>query len=138
MLLGLLCAAPTAAQEVVGTVKSIAGPALVVRGGQSLQATLGMPVYASDTLRTGRNGGLGVTLRDDTRLALGADTELSVAHYAYAPAEASLGLTLRLIRGALSYLSGRIAKLAPGAVRVETPRSVIGVRGTHLLIRVEP
>jgi CHASE2 domain-containing sensor protein len=38
---------------------------------------------------------------------------------------------VRVARGALSYVSGRVATLMPEAVRLETPNSVIGVRGTH-------
>ena len=37
----------------------------------------------------------------------------------------------------MAYVSGRIAKLMPEAVRLETPTSVIGVRGTHALVKVE-
>jgi hypothetical protein len=47
-----------------------------------------------------------------------------------------MALVLRLLRGAAAYVSGRIAQLAPGAVKIETPTSVIGIRGTHLLIGV--
>jgi len=34
------------------------------------------------------------------------------------------------------YISGRIAKLAPNAVKLETPAAIVGVRGTSLAIRV--
>jgi hypothetical protein len=36
----------------------------------------------------------------------------------------------------VSYVSGQIAKLAPGAVRLIAPTATIAVRGTHVLIRV--
>jgi hypothetical protein len=32
-------------------------------------------------------------------------------------------------------VSGRIAKLAPDSVRLETPAAIVGVRGTSLVIR---
>ena len=34
--------------------------------------------------------------------------------------------------------AGRIAKLAPDSIRLETPAAIVGVRGTSLAIRVEP
>jgi hypothetical protein len=34
-------------------------------------------------------------------------------------------------------VAGRIAKLAPDAVRLETPAAIVGVRGTSLVIRVQ-
>jgi hypothetical protein len=47
-------------------------------------------------------------------------------------------LVLRFIRGAATYVSGRIAKLAPDSIRLETPAAIIGVRGTTLAISVLP
>jgi len=34
-------------------------------------------------------------------------------------------------------VSGRIAQLAPDAIRIETPSAILGVRGTTLAIRVD-
>jgi hypothetical protein len=38
----------------------------------------------------------------------------------------------------MAYVSGRIAKLAPDSIRLETPAAVMGVRGTTLAVRVTP
>lgn len=91
-------------------------------------------MFQGDTLRTAADGRLGLTLKDGTRLSLGGGTELRLDTFDYAPAEGRLGLVLRLVRGVTAYISGHIAQLAPGAVKIETPTSVIGIRGTHLLI----
>ena len=37
---------------------------------------------------------------------------------------------LKVVRGVAAYVSGRIAKLAPDAIRLETPAAIVGVRGT--------
>jgi hypothetical protein len=57
--------------------------------------------------------------------------------FMYAPSEGKMGLALRVVRGMVAYVSGRIAKLAPDAVRLETPAAIVGVRGTTLVIQVE-
>jgi hypothetical protein len=137
LLAALVLAGPVHSQTPVGAIKSLSGTATVIRAGQERPATLGMPLYTTDTLRTGTDGTMGVTLGDETRLSLGARTEVSIARYAYAPQDQQVGLTMRLVRGVLSYISGRIARLAPAAVRIETPTSIIGVRGTHLLIGLD-
>ena len=131
--------APTAQAQAdtVGAVKTVAGAAFVVRGGRVLPARPGLALLQSDSLRTGSDGRLGLTLRDETRLSLGPSSTVLLAKFAYDPATARLGLTLRILRGIADYVSGRIAALAPGAVSIETPSSIIGVRGTHLLIQVE-
>ena len=34
-------------------------------------------------------------------------------------------------------MPGRIARLSPDSVRLETPSALVGVRGTHLAIHVD-
>ena len=46
--------------------------------------------------------------------------------------------SFEFVRGAAAYVSGHIAKLAPDAVRLETPTAIVGVRGTTVAILVEP
>ncbi len=47
-------------------------------------------------------------------------------------------MVLRFVRGVTAYVSGRLAKLAPDSIRLETPSAIVGVRGTTLAIRVQP
>lgn len=120
-----------------GRVKVATGAASIVRAGQSLAAAPGAMVFEGDVLRTAADGRLSVMLKDESRLALGPDSELALTQFAYAPSEQQLGLGVRLARGVLSYVSGLIARLAPESVRLQTPTSIIGVRGTHVLIKAE-
>jgi hypothetical protein len=119
-----------------GRVKVSTGAATVIRNGQVLPAPVGTEVFESDIVRTGSDGRLAVMLRDETRLALGPNSEVALTAFAYAPSDSRLGVTLRVARGVLSYVSGLVAKLAPESVRIQTPTGIIGVRGTHALIRV--
>lgn len=121
----------------IGQVKTVVGVAEVLRAGQVIVAKVGLPLFESDLVRTGADGRLGITLRDETRLAFGPGTQLMLAKFAFEPAEEKLGLTVRLIRGTLSFISGRISKLSPASVTIETPTSVIGVRGTHIALKVD-
>lgn len=138
LMLGVVAAvdAQTPATS-AGRVKTAMGSTSIVRAGQPVAASVGMEVLASDVLRTGSDGRLAVSLKDDTRLSLGPDTEVSLQQFAFAPAEGRMSMVLRMVKGALSYISGRIARLSPSSVRIETPSSVIAVRGTHVLVRVE-
>jgi hypothetical protein len=133
-------ASPALAQQqaAAGRIKLVSGSAFVVRDGKAIPATAGQEVLQADSLRTGNDGRLGITLKDDTRVSLGPDSEVRLEHFAYAPAEGNLALALKIARGAMAYVSGRIAKLAPDSIRLETPAAIVGVRGTTLAIRVEP
>ncbi len=139
LLLGaiLFAPAPTFAASPVGIVKRVRGEAVVQRGDATIPATEGLGLAEGDVLRTGADGALGVLLRDDTRLALGPASEVKIDRFAFAPTQGALALVLRMARGAASYVSGKIAKLAPDAVRIETPVASIGVRGTHFAARIE-
>ena len=133
-----LAAAPLSAQPATaaGHIKTVSGAASIVRGSGVTPAKAGDPIYASDTLRTGADGAVGVTLRDDTRVSLGPNSEVKVDRYVYEPGEGGLGMVLKFLRGAAVYVSGRMAKLSPDSVRLETPTGIVGVRGTTVAIKV--
>jgi hypothetical protein len=122
--------------EAVGRIKLVSGAVVVVRGATQLPALAGQLLYQSDMLRTGADGSVGVALKDDTRVALGPATEVRLDQFRYAPAEGQLALVLKVVRGVAAYVSGRIAKLAPDSIRIETPAAILGVRGTTLAIRI--
>lgn len=139
VLVLLLAAAPAYAQQGsgAGQVKVASGAAFVVREGRALAASPGQVVFESDLLQTGADGRLGVTLNDDTRVSLGPDSEVRLDRFAYASADGNLGLVLKFMRGVATYVSGRIAKLSPDAVRLETPSAIVGVRGTTVAVRID-
>jgi hypothetical protein len=121
-----------------GRIKVASGAAYIIRDTKLVPAQAGQPVFEADGLRTGPDGHIGLTLKDDTRLALGPSSEVRVDRFVYAPAEGQLAVVLKLVRGVAAYVSGQIAKLSPDAVRLETPAAIVGVRGTSLALRVEP
>jgi hypothetical protein len=140
-VLALLFAAasPVMAQEpsAAGRIKVVNGSAFILRGSDTIPAKAGEPVYAADGIRTGDAGSVGITLKDDTRLSLGPNSEVRLERYVYAPGSGGLGMVLKFVRGMAAYVSGRIARLAPDSIRLETPAAIVGVRGTSLAIRVE-
>jgi hypothetical protein len=131
---------PAGAQpsSTIGRVKIVTGAAYVVRAGTSMPATPGLALLETDSLKTGADGRLGVSLNDDTRISIGPDSEARLSQYRYAPAEGAIALVLNFVRGAAVYASGQIAKLSPDAVRLETPAAIVGVRGTTVAVRVDP
>ncbi|HJV36189.1 hypothetical protein [Geomonas sp.] len=137
----LLTVAPVGAaqeQHQIGLIKTVSGEAYVLRGGTRLAAHPGMQLVTGDRLATGSAGSMGVVLVDDTVLSLGPATETSVEQFVYEPTEKKFGMVMKVARGLIAYLSGKISKLAPGSVRIDTPVAPLGVRGTYLLIRVTP
>ena len=122
----VLTTTPVYAQQAAaaGHIKVVTGSAFIVRQNTTLPAKPGDAVYAIDTLM------------DDTRLSLGPSSEVRLERYVFAPAEGGLGMVLNFVRGVTAYVSGRMAKLAPDAIRLETPAAIVGVRGTTVAIKV--
>src|SRR4051812_45920972 len=85
-----IAAAPAFAQEsqsAAGRIKMASGSAFIVRAGATVPAQAGQVVFEADGLKTGADGRLGITLKDDTRLSLGPGSEVRVDRFVYAPAE---------------------------------------------------
>jgi hypothetical protein len=120
-----------------GRIKVVIGSASIVRNNTTVPARAGDEVFASDALQTGADGSLGITLKDDTRLSLGPSSEVRLERYVYAPDSGALGMVVNFVRGVGAYISGRIAKMAPDSIRLETPAAIVGVRGTTLAIKVD-
>jgi len=136
LTIGCLTSYGWGADDIAGSVKTAQGGAVVHRGTQTIPATEGMHLLVNDVLQTSADGRLGAILQDGTGIGLGPNTELKIDSFVYEPAHGKLALVLRLARGVLAYFSGRIARLSPGAVTVETPVGVMGLRGTHMAVSI--
>lgn len=118
------------ADETVGSVKTLTGSPVVVRGQQTIPAALGMHLFEKDLLRTDAQSRVGFILRDGARVSLGPESELAVEKFVFEPGQGKLELLLRMIRGVAAFVSGKITQLSPASAVVETPVGMIGLRGT--------
>lgn len=124
------------AGETIGVLRTASGDATVTREGETLSAAPGLKVMPGDTLVTGRDGSIGVILRDDSTLSIGPESRLVLRSFLFSPSEGTFELAARITRGTMAYLSGLIGKLAPEKVRFETPTATIGIRGTRFALKV--
>lgn len=138
LLLALLLApAAVRADDAIGRIKTQAGAVAVERGGKRVETHVGDPVYRSDVLTTGAGGSVGVTFADNSLMALGPFSRLSLDqfHFNTTTNEGAFDVTLR--RGTVAVKSGQIVKQTPEAMRVRTPVAVLGVRGTEFAVSAE-
>ena len=137
VVLGTLFAALTAGEAVaqdVGRVKTVKGTVHIERGARRELALVGAGVRQADTLVTGPDGAVGVTLADDTLLSAGPNSVLAIERFVYDGNQPG-SLEAALTKGTLAVVSGRIAKQAPDAMRIKTPSAILGVRGTEFVVR---
>ena len=126
--------APGAPGAPAGLVKRSQGSVTLAHAGQVLPARPGMVVAVGDTLRTGPDGAVGITLADDTLLTAGPDSELVISAFAFDATGHDGHLLASLWRGTLSVVTGLIGKKAPENVKVQTRTVVLGVRGTEFIV----
>jgi hypothetical protein len=126
-----------AAPDHVGIVKSLAGDVAIVRNDTHIKAETNMKLLKGDHIRTGNNGKVGLIFEDDTVISIGPNSRIVIEDFLFQPSEKRMSFITRIIQGTISYLSGQIAKLAPSFVRIETPQATVGLRGTHVLVKVD-
>ena len=129
-------AAASYAQD-IGQIKTVRGSVHLERNGQTLVAEPGMPGGQADKLVTGDDGAVGVTFLDNSLLSAGPRSVLGIDRYSFDTTTHAGQFDASLQKGSLAVVSGKIVKQEPGAMRVRTPASVMGVRGTEFLVRVE-
>ena len=134
----LLAAAAAAALADIGQIKVSKGAVTVQRGGQTLAASVGLRLQAQDTVSTGADGAVGITMRDNSLLSLGPNSILALERFDFDAATLEGRFDSELQRGTLAVSSGRIAKQSPQSMTVRTPTAVLGVRGTDFVVAAQP
>ncbi len=136
LVLFIFTAAAQASDPAVGYVKTVKGEAVIVRENKIIPAQMNEKVMKNDILKTGTNSSLGITLKDDTQIALGSKSELIISEFIFSPAEGKLNLIARMLKGCVEFASGIIAKLSPESVNFTTPVGDIALRGTRFAISI--
>ena len=120
----------------VGEIKTASGAAHVERDGKRLPAKVGMQVQESDKLVTGADGAVGITFLDNTLVSAGPNSTLVIDSYRFDSTTHAGKFDASLQRGSLAVISGKMVKQSPEAMRIRTPSSVLGVRGTEFVVKV--
>ena len=132
----VLAGASAGAAEDVGQIKVAKGQVSVDRSGRALPAQVGMGLAAADVVKTGADGSVGITMRDNSLLSAGPNSVVSLDRFEFDPTTHQGRFDSGLQRGTLAVVSGRIAQQSPQAMTVRTPSAVLGVRGTEFVVSV--
>jgi hypothetical protein len=133
-MIALIAAAPASAE--IARIKQSSGVASVQRGTQSLKASPGLQLLAGDRLVTGKDGRMSLTFIDNTRFAVGPNSQVSVSEFQYDRTRQKGSFVTQVDRGSLAVVSGKVAKSDRDAMKVRTPNTLLGVRGTKFIVEV--
>lgn len=118
----------------VALVKGVAGRATVVRDAATRELEAGAQLRISDRIVTAPDATASIVFRDGTMLTLGGGADVHVRDYVFEPKAGRYSFSLYMSQGSAIYESGKIGRVAPEMVKVETPQATVGVRGTRFLI----
>ena len=121
-----------------GTFKTVQGQITRTHGGQSGPAQVGDALWQGDRITSGPKSAAAVTLRDGTVLSIGADSTVDLAQFQFDATTHEGNVLIALAKGSLRLVTGLIAKQRPEQVKVTTPTTVIGVRGTDFIVEQKP
>lgn len=133
-LVALMAASPALAE--IARIKQSSGTAFVERNAQRLRPAPGFQLQPGDKLVTGKDGRISATFVDNTRFAVGPNSRVSVSEFQYDRTRQKGQFVTQVDRGSLAVVSGRIAKSDRDAMKVRTPNTLLGVRGTKFIIQV--
>lgn len=127
----------TPALAEIGRVKRAFGEAFVKRGATMIPARPGLVVEEKDELRTGKDGRISLAFIDNTRFSAGPQSRIKLSEFAFDDTTHKGKFVTAVDRGSLAIVSGQIAKEDKDAMRVRTPTSLLGVRGTRFVVSVK-
>lgn len=133
-LAATMAAVPAVAE--IGRIKRVTGTALLERGKARVPAAVGGVVEQGDVVRTGRDGRVAITFSDNSRFAAGPNSRIALSEYRFDDTTRKGSFVTRVDRGSLAIVSGQIAHENKDAMKVRTPTSLLGVRGTRFVVNV--
>ncbi len=133
-LAAFLVAQPALAD--IGRIKNVTSGVQIIRDGRTITARPGLPLEVGDQIRTGNRARVGITLSDDSRMALGPNSRITLSEYEYNRRRQTGRSVTTVNRGRLGVTSGNITRSGRDRMRVRTPTSTLGVRGTTFVVEV--
>lgn len=128
--------ASAAAAANSGTVKVVVGDVRVERDGRSVPLKVGDALREKDRVVVASGGNAGLTLRDDTLVSLGPNSTFVIDRFEFDATTHAGRVQTSILRGAMRYVSGLIARRDQKSATVAMPTATIGVRGTEFIVEV--
>ena len=137
LVLAFLTATPSLAAGEIGRVKTVTGVATVTRGKEKpLPLQPGQQLLVSDVIQTGKGSSLGITFIDNSRFAVGPNTNLALSQFEFDKTTHRGRFTTSVNKGTVAVVTGIIAKENKDAMKVRTPVSLLAARGTRFVVEV--
>lgn len=141
LILSLCCVAwggvafPLLAAD-AGIVKTVRGQVTLERAAQRHVIKVGDAVQEKDRVIVSGDSSVGISMHDETLLSLGPNSTMVIGAFAYNPVTREGQVETSILKGTLRYVTGLIGRANPAAIKVLTPTSTMGIRGTEFIVDV--
>jgi hypothetical protein len=125
------------ARAEIGQIKNVGGQVFLIRNNVQQPAKAGDVLEERDVLTTGPYSNVGITFIDNSRFSAGSNSRIELKQFRFNSTTHEGEFVTDLQRGTLAIVSGQIAKRSPEAMKVKTPTTILGVRGTTFAVKVE-
>lgn len=126
---GVLAANP------VGQTVDVRQNAFLTRNGQQSDLQQGDSVVLGDVITTGATGQVQLLFRDETKIAIGANSQLFIESILFDSSGTASDFTVNAVQGAFRFFSGKSEK---STYAIRTPKATMGIRGTVFDFTVSP
>ncbi len=128
LLLGVSHLGYAWAAEPAGTAAAIRPDVGATGTGGARTLAVDSSVFMGDVIKTGASGTAQIRFVDDTRLAVGPNSDITIDRFIFGGGKTAKQVTINVTQGAFRFLTGISAK---SAYSIQTPTATIGVRGTE-------
>src|SRR6516225_9888158 len=126
--------AQATSNEPIGNVATLTGIATVIRNKNSLPLHLRDDIFLNDQVQTSSNSSLGITFNDATTFNLSANAKMTIDSYIYEDGGKQNTGLFDIGKGTVAFVAAAVAKT--GDMKITTPTSTLGIRGTTGLVEI--
>ena len=124
------------AAEFIGVAAALRGDVIRVSAASEASevgpVSSGSKIFLGDEIEVASGGRMQIMLLDETVFTLGSGAKLTIDEFVYDPAAQSGSMTTQITKGAFRFVSGKLAKSSPEAMKVRLPSASISIRGTQV------
>ena len=92
----------------------------------------GTRIYLGDKIEVATDARMQILLLDETVFTLGSGARLTIDEFVFDPSTQSGSVTTQITKGAFRFVSGKLAKSSPTAMKVQLPTAILSIRGTQV------
>ena len=136
LLSTLMISGGAVAAEFIGVAAALRGEVIrvsAVEGGGDVGPLFsGTRIFLGDEIEVASDGRMQIMLLDETVFTLGSGAKLTMDEFVYDPATQTGSMTTQITKGAFRFVSGKLAKSSPKAMKVKLPFASLSIRGTQV------